>query len=171
MKRASNWLVLDRRNGNVLLQQDPQIQISDYQRHLEQGEFHPKTPGTQSVRYWSDVNRVFYHPRSIVQLREYELGSTLVPFEKWDNGEDLFTTIDRDEDLLDRDLRPWAEECDQLQGIQVWTGSDDAWGGFASRYAERIRDEYGKLALWAWGIEDEKGKGSKVRGIRMLCPI
>lgn len=84
-----------------------------------------------------------------------------MPFEKWESGEDLFTSIDREHDLLDRDVRAWAEECDHMQGIQIYTGGDDAWGGFGAKYAESLRDEFGKMAIWAWGIEDEPGKGQR----------
>lgn len=66
-------------------------------------------------------------------------------------------------DLLDRDVRVWAEECDQMQGIQIFTGGDDAWGGFASKYAESLRDEYGKMPMWAWGIDEEQGKGQRAK--------
>lgn len=92
-----------------------------------------------------------------------------MPFEKWESGEELFASMNRDEDLLDRDLRVWAEECDQMQGIQVYAGGDDAWGGFASRYVERLRDEFGKMTIWSWGIEEEQGKGPKAkRSLRTL---
>ena len=84
-----------------------------------------------------------------------------MPFEKWTNGEDLFTQLDRDVDLLDRDVRPWAEECDQMQGLQIYTGGDDAWGGFASKYIEGLRDEFAKLPIWIWGTEEEHGKGQR----------
>lgn len=77
-----------------------------------------------------------------------------MPFEKFGVGEDLFNSLDKEHDILDRDLRPFAEESDQLQGIQMMTGIDDAWGGFAARYMDRIRDEYGKTAVWVWGSED-----------------
>ena len=86
-----------------------------------------------------------------------------MPFENFDSGEELFANIDREQDLLDRDLRPWAEECDQMQGIQIWASGDDAWGGFASRYAERLRDEFGKISLWVWGAEEEKEKGLRAQ--------
>ena len=82
-----------------------------------------------------------------------------MPFEKWGSGEELFLSMDVDNDLLDRDVRVWAEECDQMQGMQVFTGGDDAWGGFASRYVEKLRDEYGKMPIWTWGIEEEQGRG------------
>lgn len=113
------------------------------------------------MRFWSDFTRVFYHPRSIVQINDYELGSTVLPFEKWSSGEDLFSSLDKEHDLLDRDIRPWAEECDQMQGIQVFASADDAWGGFGSRYVECLKDEYGKTSLWFWGLEEEGGQGSR----------
>ena len=104
------------------------------------------------MRFWSDYNHLFYHPRSIVQLNEYELNSSLMPFERWQSGEDLFASLDREHDLLDRDLRPWLEECDQLQALQIMTGVDNAWGGFAARYLERISDELGKGCRWVFGM-------------------
>lgn len=85
-----------------------------------------------------------------------------MPFDRWTVGEELFEQIDRDVDILDRDLRLWAEECDSLRGIQLFGCCDDAWGGFGARYAERIRDEYGKTALWIWGIEGWQEVGPKV---------
>jgi len=72
--------------------------------------------------------------------------------------------------LLDRDLRLWAEECDHMQGVEVFAGADDAWGGFAARYVERIRDEFGKVGIWVWGIEGGQGEGRKVSPER-LCQL
>lgn len=135
----------------VVQRQDP-IAPSAYQQSLDAG-LEPVRPTTESVRYWSDFSRVFYHPRSAVQLNDYELNSSLVPFERWDTGEELFAGLDRDQDIVDRDLRPFAEEADQMQGIQLVTTLDDAWGGFASKYVERLRDEYGKTPVWVWGLQ------------------
>ena len=146
-----------------MLHTDPQITQSEYQRSLDEGIPDPQTLSTQTVRYWSDFSRVFYHPRSIVQINDYELNSSLMPFEKWGNGEELFVSMDTDNDLLDRDVRVWAEECDQMQGMQIFTGGDDAWGGFASRYVEKLRDEYGKMPIWTWGIEEEQGRGQMAK--------
>jgi hypothetical protein len=105
------------------------------------------------VRYWSDFNRVFYHPKSIVQVEEYQVNDQLRPFESWTVGEDLFEKLDREHDVLDRDLRPFAEESDQLQGFQVFSNVDDAWAGFARGYLDRLRDEFGKTSLWVWALE------------------
>jgi hypothetical protein len=98
-----------------------------------------------------------------VQLNEYELNSTLMPFEKWPAGEDLFDSLDKEHDLLDRDLRPFVEEADHMQGIQLMTSLDDAWGGFAAKYMDRLRDEYGKTTIWVWGLEDSMKSTPRVR--------
>lgn len=131
----------------------PPIAPSSYQQALDQG-IEPPVLTTETVRFWSDYNHIFYHPRSIVQLNEYELNSSLMPFEQWQKGEELFANLDREHDLLDRDLRPFLEECDQLQAIQVLTGIDDAWGGFASKYLDRVADELGKGCRWVFGLQD-----------------
>lgn len=130
-----------------------------YQQHLNSGA----SGGSQllnraGVRYWSDYNRVFYHPKSLNQVNEYALNDSLMPFERFETGEELFKTLDAENDLTDRDLRPFLEECDQLQGFQILTGADDAWAGFASRWLERMRDEYGKNSIWVWGCEDATEK-------------
>ncbi|KIW54097.1 protein DML1, variant [Exophiala xenobiotica] len=140
-------------DGTTATHREEAIQPSDYQRRLDMG-----LPTSQlrdsDVRYWSDFNRVYYNPKSIVQLQEYELNSQIMPFENWEAGEDLFQSLDKEFDLLDRDIRPFVEECDQMQGFQVLTGADDAWGGFAAKYLDTLRDEYGKTSMWVWGIED-----------------
>jgi len=86
-----------------------------------------------------------------------------MPFENWSAGEELFNSLDKEHDLLDRDLRPFAEEADQMQGIQMMAGVDDAWGGFAARYMDRLRDEYGKTTVWVWGLEDRITTVPRVR--------
>ena len=77
-----------------------------------------------------------------------------MPFESWSAGQDLFNDLDKQSDLLDRDIRPFAEECDQLAGLQIFSSTDDAWGGFSSKYTDVLRDEFGKTSTWFWGLED-----------------
>lgn len=140
-------------NGPTIVHKQQPIEQSSYQQSLDAG-LEPPELTTGTVRYWSDFNRVFFHPRSIIQLNEFELNSTLVPFEKWATGQDLFNSLDKEHDIVDRDMRPFAEEADQMQGIQLFTSFDDAWGGFSSDYIERLRDEYGKTDIWVWGLQD-----------------
>lgn len=153
-------------DGSTSSQYQRPIEPSRYQTLLEQGlptfQLHDN-----DVRYWSDFNRVYYHPRSAVQLNQYELNSQIMPFEKWTAGEDLFQDLDKEFDILDRDVRPFAEECDHMQGFQMISGVDDAWGGFASRYVDSLRDEYGKTSIWVWGIEDGSPAPRHVRMNRL----
>lgn len=145
--------------------QEP-IALSTYQQSLDAGTSAP-TLTTSSVKYWSDFSRVFYHPKSIVQLNEFELNSTIMPFEKWQTGEELFANLDKEHDILDRDLRPFAEESDQMQGLQIITGLDDAWAGFSAKYVERLRDEYGKIPVWVWGVQEPIRGLSRVSNVNL----
>ncbi|KAI0603524.1 tubulin domain-containing protein [Biscogniauxia sp. FL1348] len=140
-------------SGQTVVHRQPPIEASAYQESLDTGQTPPEL-NTGAVRYWSDFNRVFFHPRSIIQLNEFELNSTLMPFEKWHMGEELFASLDKEHDLVDRDLRPFVEEADQMQGIQILAGLDDAWAGFAAKYVERLRDEYGKTPVWVFGVQE-----------------
>ncbi|KAI4686761.1 mtDNA inheritance, partitioning of the mitochondrial organelle [Alternaria sp. BMP 2799] len=142
------------------------IPQSTYQEHLDAG-LQPPPLSTSSVRYWSDYSRVYYHPKSIVQLSEFNVNDKLMPFESWDVGMELFEKLEREVDLVDRDLRPFVEECDGIQGLQIFTGVDDAWGGWASGWLERLRDEYGKMSIWTWGLGDHGANSSTPRERRI----
>ena len=89
----------------------------------------------------------------MVQLNEYELHSQTLPFENWKTGQELFRILDKGVDLLDRDIRPFVEECDQMQGFQLFASTDDAWGGFTASYIDGLCDEFGKTSTWVWGLE------------------
>src|SRR5687767_4269044 len=138
---------INHRPGRKVIEKQKPLQPSEYQQSLDAGTPAPKLT-TSSVRYWSDFSRVYYHPRSLVQLYDYELNSSIQPFDRFAAGAELFSTLDKDDDIVDRDFRPFVEECDRMQGIQVFTGLDDAWGGFAGEYVEALRDEYGKSCVW-----------------------
>lgn len=119
------------------------------------------------VRYWSDYSHLYYHPKSLVQLSEFDVNDTLMPFENWDVGMQLFEKLERESDLVDRDFRSFIEECDGLQGIQMYTGVGDAWGGWASGWIERLRDELGKKSVWVWGVGGQGSDSGVPREKRM----
>ncbi|KAL7273746.1 mtDNA inheritance, partitioning of the mitochondrial organelle [Rhizina undulata] len=144
---TSNW------DRGTMIHKEPAIEPSIYQKYLDEGLPRP-TLTTSSVRYWSDYNRVFYHPRSSVQFNEFTHNSTVTPFNTFELGKDLFHKENTEHDILDKDFRFFAEECDQMQGIQVIMTADDAWAGFGTEYIKALRDEYGKTAIVAFGLED-----------------
>lgn len=57
----------------------------------------------------------------------------------------------KDEDLLDTDLRHFAEDCDNLQGFQLTFDTSD-FGGFTSLLQELIEDEYPKKDIFTFPI-------------------
>ncbi|KAF2672577.1 tubulin nucleotide-binding domain-like protein [Microthyrium microscopicum] len=139
--------------GNPSLIRQPRIPQHPYQHHLDSNTTPP--PLTSSdIRFWSDYNRVFYHPRSLQQLHIDSITASLSPIHSWSAGVELFEADDKENDVLDRDFRYFAEECDQMQGVMLMAGVETAWGGFASRYAERLRDELGKGVILVWGLHD-----------------
>lgn len=89
------------RTSAPLIQREPPIPPSTYQTHLDAG-LEPPPLTTDTVRYWSDYSRVYYHPKSLVQLSEFEVNDKLMPFEKWEVGMELFENLDKEFDLLDR---------------------------------------------------------------------
>jgi len=144
-------------SGNTVIQQHQPLAQHDYQRHLDAG-VDPPPFSKETVRYWSDFNRVFFHPRSLVQIQDADLLAGSRGAEKYEVGGEIFEELDREHDILDRDLRPFVEECDQMQGLQIVADVDDAWGGFAGSYVEKIGDEYGKIPVWAWALEDGRSR-------------
>ena len=101
---------------------------------------------------------------------------TSLQLSSFEAGAELFSSRDADIDNMDEDVRPWIEECDELQAIQIFTTADDAWSGFASRYVERLRDELGKTCICVWGLdglEDDpqsstNGRSTKIRQQQQL---
>jgi hypothetical protein len=139
--------------GNPSVIRQPAIPQHPYQQYLESNTTPPELTSS-NIRYWSDYNRIYYHPRSLVQLQAETVTASLSPLNSWSSGTQLFDTDDREYDILDRDFRFFAEECDQLQGVMMVAGVDNAWGGFAARYVENLRDELGKGTIWVWGVEE-----------------
>ncbi|KAM4055389.1 tubulin domain-containing protein [Hirsutella rhossiliensis] len=139
-------------SGQPAVHKQEAVSPSAYQQSLD-ADTEPQRPTASTVRYWSDFSRVYLHPRSAVQLYDFELGSSIRPFERFAMGAELFGSLDKEHDIVDRDWRPFVEECDAMQGIQVLTTLDDAWGGFALSYLEALRDEYPKSCIWVWGLQ------------------
>lgn len=133
---------------------------------------------TSSIRSFTDYLTPFYHPRSLRPVLVLSLSqSTLAQpissatttshsqppnspassFQQWQAGEELFSTLNADQELLDSDLRFWIEECDSLQGVQLFVDAETAWGGFAKGWMDGLRDELGaKSSVWVWAVGDSQ---------------
>lgn len=139
------------RHGQPTVRKEAPIPKSAYHDALDRGA-EPDVKA-DTVRYWSDFSRTYLHPRSIVQVSDLEssrASGSAPALDTFEQGRDLFSALNAQEDILDSQLRPFVEECDLLQGLQIIGGGDDGWGGFGSAMVDRIREEFGKTCVWYW---------------------
>lgn len=67
------------------------------------------------IRSWSDYNRVYFHPKSMVTTTGYLLNSEFMPFDVFSYGRNAFLETEKEKESYDENFRLFAEECDQLQ--------------------------------------------------------
>ncbi|EJD05035.1 uncharacterized protein FOMMEDRAFT_166736 [Fomitiporia mediterranea MF3/22] len=96
------------------------------------------------MRYWSDFNRVYYHPRSIQQVSD--LPDWQANKGDWNYGRDIFRRFDLENSLSDGSLRRLLEESNNFQGFQM-TFDNLSFGGFSIGLLEAIRDEQPKIPV------------------------
>ncbi|CBQ69317.1 conserved hypothetical protein [Sporisorium reilianum SRZ2] len=121
-------------------------------------------------RFWSDYARTPFHAKSLVSVG----GELMAPmpgsynaaaspadadgrtrFETFAQGSRHFTELEAQHEVLDTNIRWFAEDADQLQGLQYTLNTSDAFGGLGTTYLEHLLDEYPKLPHFvfaaAWG--------------------
>ncbi|KAI8880500.1 tubulin nucleotide-binding domain-like protein [Backusella circina FSU 941] len=108
----------------------------------------------QSVNNWSDYNRIYYHPRSINQITTHQMDDDVSPFDNYTIGRQAYKDNEKEADTFDENVRFFAEECDSLQGFQILTNVDDAFGGFTEGLLSDMRDEYAKTPIITYGLSD-----------------
>ncbi|OZJ03183.1 hypothetical protein BZG36_03322 [Bifiguratus adelaidae] len=100
------------------------------------------------VLTWADFSRAYYHPKSMIQVDGWQLGDTTFrPFDSFIVGKEAWVETEAAKDTYEENLRIFAEECDSLQGFQLFTTVHDAWGGFASGCLENLQEDYGKKSI------------------------
>jgi hypothetical protein len=154
-------------NGPVkTIQAGARVEASPYATALEEGTEGVK-PTVATTKYFADFASTFFHPRSLRPLTSpypstanaaatsssSQKGGPPPQFSSFSHGSELFSTYDADGDAMDTDVRSWMEEADAPQGIQFFSSTHDAWGGFATKYMEQLRDEYPKLSIWFYGCD------------------
>ncbi|KAI9470956.1 MAG: tubulin domain-containing protein [Benjaminiella poitrasii] len=108
----------------------------------------------ESVNNWSDYNRIYYHPRSINHITTHQMDNDLTPFDKYTIGRQAYTDNEKEVDIFEENFRFFVEECDNIQGFQIMTDVDDAFGGFTEGLLNDIRDEFAKTSILTYGLCD-----------------
>ncbi|KAK7898475.1 hypothetical protein WMY93_019328 [Mugilogobius chulae] len=103
-----------------------------------------------SVKVWSDFLRIHLHPRTISVIHQYNHDGEAHRLEAFGQGESLLQGSVL-EDLEDR-LHFFVEECDYLQGFQVFCDLADGFSGLGSKVTEMLQDSYSGRGVLTWGL-------------------
>lgn len=149
--------VLSTWGGGVVEYRQERMPKSRYQQRLDDeaqdadkeisGQVKPVSD--TDIRYWSDFNRVFLHPRTLQRLPD------LADWESaegdWYAGKDVFERHVSETDLMEESLRQFIEECDNIQGLQV-INDTGSFGGFTNAFLTSFRDDFPKLPCLAFPL-------------------
>lgn len=103
-----------------------------------------------SIKVWSDFLRIHLHPRTISVIHQYNHDGEAHRLEAFGQGEALLQGSVL-EDLEDR-LHFFVEECDYLQGFQVFCDLADGFSGLGSKVTEMLQDSYSGRGVLTWGM-------------------
>ncbi|KAI9292130.1 tubulin nucleotide-binding domain-like protein [Neoconidiobolus thromboides FSU 785] len=118
--------------------QEPQLQLENVQRK-------------ESNFSWSDNDSITYNERSSNMLNKVNMDDQLNPFDSFFDGAKAFEEFEKETDSIDEKLRYFAEECDELQGFQVFSDIFNGFSGFTSAYLQQIQDDYNKKSIVVFG--------------------
>ncbi|KAH3666414.1 hypothetical protein WICMUC_005682 [Wickerhamomyces mucosus] len=143
----------------------PRIPKAQYQKSLDNGEVLPKLDKS-NTHYWSDYSRVIYEPKSFNVLSKWEFDPIEYPRGRLSFGQErefmgydlgLEEWKDLGIEFLENKYRIMLEECDLINGINLVTEIDSAWGGFGSGLLNELRDDYNpKSSIFQWGLFNNK---------------
>ncbi|CCD27299.1 Dml1p NDAI_0K01080 [Naumovozyma dairenensis CBS 421] len=151
-------------NNHQVMVTHPRINQSEYQIALDQNKPLPKLT-KENTKYWSDYNKLiyqagncrtltnWYHDAEHPNLPDYQ-NLKKREFDQFQMGIDEFENYCMD-DFFDESLRIQLENCDTVQGFNLITDFDSAWGGFSSRLLEELRDELPKTTIFTWGFHEQ----------------
>lgn len=72
-----------------------------------------------NVKSWVDYLLPLFHPRTVTIIKQYSHNCVLRPFNIFTSGRDLWATEQFSDNFADR-IRSYVEECDLMQGFQVY---------------------------------------------------
>nr|XP_040045190.1 protein misato homolog 1 isoform X1 [Gasterosteus aculeatus aculeatus] len=103
-----------------------------------------------SVKVWSDFLRIHLHPRSVSVIHQYNHDGEAHRLETFGQGEGLLQGPLLEQ--LEDKLHFFVEECDYLQGFQVFCDLADGFAGLGSKVTEMLQDSYGGRGILTWGL-------------------
>ncbi|RPA83485.1 tubulin nucleotide-binding domain-like protein [Ascobolus immersus RN42] len=131
------------------------IPFPAYQAALETASDNTSLLTPQTVQYWSDYNRLYYHPNSLQPIPQLLLPTSQRKLAEYSQGTQLFESLaEHLDNPLEADFRHQLERADNFQGVNLVVESDSGWAGFGTEYLRGLRDDFGgKKEVWCWGLE------------------
>ncbi|KAJ3034989.1 Protein misato 1 [Rhizophlyctis rosea] len=108
----------------------------------------------QSAAVWSDFNKLYYHPKTMVEIQQYTHADEENQFALFTQGQDLFANADFRDDFGDERLRFFVEECDSLQGFNITADAINGFSGLSASIVEYLREEFPKKTSMVFGLHD-----------------
>ncbi|KAI8823109.1 Misato segment II tubulin-like domain-containing protein [Fimicolochytrium jonesii] len=106
----------------------------------------------KAVTVWSDYNKIYYHPKSLLEVPHYIHDDDQNPFSVWTQGLDVMTDAEFRDECFDERLRFFVEECDSLQGFNILADAEDGFSGIAGSFLNHLSEEFPKKASITFGI-------------------
>lgn len=139
-----------------VIQTNSKISKNEYQIALDSGLKLPKL-NKNSIKYWSDFNRLIYEPKSFNSLKnwdfdpvkypngklykDYQDDSKIREFKDFEVGVKEWKESNGIE-FLEEKYRKSLEETDLLNGLNIVNELDTAWAGFTNELLAELRDDY-----------------------------
>lgn len=167
------------RPDNVQVIQTEQVPKHEFQQKLDQGLpadgtiLEPAKP-----KFWTDYSKLLYRPQSLLDIDDYKHPDgehkffPNLKFDQFQIGQEQFKGCeDAVEDIFRREL----ETSDQMQGVQLFTELDTAWGGLTNEMLLFLKDEYfnngaAKYNIWLFGATSLQ-KQSTLTRIKSLVEL
>eukprot|EP01126_Amoeba_proteus_P041201 TRINITY_DN4421_c0_g1_i12.p1 TRINITY_DN4421_c0_g1~~TRINITY_DN4421_c0_g1_i12.p1 ORF type:complete len:433 (-),score=99.92 TRINITY_DN4421_c0_g1_i12:35-1333(-) len=102
-----------------------------------------------SVNVWSDFLKAYIHPDSVTEFSEFTFQDN--SFCVYDYGHLLCADIYQKEEICEK-LHRLLEECDRLQGVQLFVDTDTGFGGMAEDFLELIHEELPRTPISLYSI-------------------
>ncbi|KAI7849286.1 tubulin domain-containing protein [Circinella umbellata] len=151
---ANDTVDWDQGINKVVSEQYPK---NAYQQQLDRMDVDPNTQPVelddQSVKTWSDFNRIYYHPYSMNQVTTHNMDDSISPYNSYSVGRQSYSDFERETESFEDNFRHFVEECDNLQGFQLLASVDDAFSGFTEGLLHDVRDEFAKTPVLCYGLQ------------------
>ncbi|ODQ82601.1 hypothetical protein BABINDRAFT_73916 [Babjeviella inositovora NRRL Y-12698] len=165
----------DRLSQTVEIVRQERIPKSEYLQALDTFQPTPELT-TENTTYWSDYARIIYEPKSFNCVDNWEYHPKEYPggrlragasktFLDYLVGVDEWKGRERVVHFMDDTFRVFLEKSDQLDGLNLMSEVDTAWGGMAGEFITDMRDEFiPKTSVFTWGLHSPQPTGLTPQG-------